>query len=146
MNEEDGRKLSALPKWGEPRSQWAQERPNTFTNAFGVVSENGQTVRGLQVEFEVFVSPRLGISKFVFSLRKFELGSPERAYQLHVNGRKGVLPQDHTFCHEHFGEPRFNADPNWAGLSFEDAIKRFCSITTLILTDVMPHYQAFNLK
>ena len=146
MNEKEGKELAAIPKWGEPRSQWAQDRPNTFTNAFGVVNKDGQSIKGLQVELEVFVSPRLGISKFVFSLKQFELGRPERAYQLHINGRKGVLPREHAYCHEHYGEPRFQANASWAGASFEDAVKRFCANTTLTLTDEMPDYQGFNLK
>lgn len=146
MNEKEGRELAALPKWGEPRSQWAQDRPNTFTNAFGVVDENGQTIKGLHVELVVFVSPRLGISKFVFSLRQFDLGRTERAYQLHINGRKGVLAHQHAYSHEHYGDPRFQADASWADASFEDAAKRFCVNTTLTLTNEIPDYQGFDLK
>lgn len=146
MNEAEGRELAALPKWGEPRSQWAQERPNTFTNAFGVVDENGQSIKGLHVDLEVFISPRLGISKFVFSLKQFSLGRPERAYQLHINGRKGVLPGDHAYSHEHYGEPRFNADTTWGNSSFADAVKRFCLNANLTLTDDLPDYQDFDLK
>ncbi len=146
MNEQEARALAAIPKWGEARVEWSQARPNTFTNAFGVVDDEGKAIKGMQVDFEVFVSPRLGLAKFVFSLRRYELGRPERVYQLHVNCRAGLKTTDHACTHEHYGEPRFNADEEWMILSFEDAVKRFCAATNLTLSDGLPDYQGFALK
>jgi hypothetical protein len=146
MDESEGRKLAGIPKCGEPRDQWAQERPNTLTNTFGVTDELGQTIKGLHAEFEVFISPRLGLARFVFSLKRFELGRIERAYQLHINCRQGIRATDHGYSHEHYGVPRFNADASWANASFEDAVKMFCTRTNLTLTGVMPDYLGFALK
>lgn len=146
MIESEGRDLAALPKWGDPCEQWSQNRPNTLTNAFGVVDEQGQTIKGLHVEFEVFVSPRLGQVTFVFSLMRFELGRIERAYQLHINGRERMRADGHNRSHEHYGEARFDADKSWKDASFSEAVGRFCKNANLTLTEQLPHYQDFALK
>lgn len=146
MDEPEGRKLAAIPKWGEPREQWSQDRPNVLTNAFGVVDENGRTIKGLQVELEVFISPRLGQKKCVFSLMRFEFGCTERAYQLEINLRSGLRRVDHAYSHEHYGEPSYKADESWATESFEDAIKRFCTNASVTFTTELPHYEGFILK
>lgn len=146
MTEDEGRRLAAIPKWGDPRTSWSQDRPNTFTNAFGVVDQEGKAIKGMQVDFEVFVSPRLGLAKYVFSLRHYDLGRPERAYQLHINCRPGLRTTDHGCSHEHYGEPRFNADASWSVLSFDEAVKRFCEKASLQLESPLPDYQEFSLK
>jgi hypothetical protein len=117
-----------------------------LTNSFGVVDGLGKTIKGMSVELEVFVSPRLGLPRFVFTLRQIDLKLAERAYQLHVNNRQGVKITDHAGTHEHYGEPRFNADKTWGNLSFEDAVARFCQMTNLTLTEPLSHFQEFKLK
>lgn len=146
MNEIEGRKLAAVPKFGEPRLQWEQARPNVLTNAFGVLNAEGQTIKGLQVDLDVFISPRLGQVKYVFSLKSYNLGLVERAYQLEVNPRQGLKPTDHAYSHEHFGEKRFNADPSWATCSYSDAWQKFFKTINLTLTEELPDYQGFVLK
>jgi hypothetical protein len=146
MTEIEGRELAAIPKWGEPRSEWSQDRPNSLTNTFGVVNKDQQRIKGLQADFAVFISPRLGQVRYVFSLKQYENGSTQRAYQQEVNRRKGLKPIDHAYSHEHYGEARFTADHEWSDLSFDDAILRFCDKTNLTLTDSMPHYEGFELK
>jgi hypothetical protein len=145
MNEIEAREIAKISKWGEPRGQWSQERPNTLTNTFGVVNADGQTHKGLHAEFEVFISPRLGQTRFVFSLKRFDLGSVERAYQLDINHRIGIKKNDHHYSHEHYGEPRHAADESWATLNFKNAVERFCKNTNLTLTEEMPDYQGFDL-
>jgi len=146
MDESEGRSLAAIPKFGEPRDQWSQERANTLTNSFGVTDATGLSIKGVFAEFEVFVSPRLGLARFVFSLKRYEFGRIERAYQMHINCRKGLIPMDHGYSHEHYGEPRFIADDGWASASFGDAVKRFCEKTNLTLAHEMPDYLGFTLK
>jgi hypothetical protein len=146
MIENEGRRIAGIPKWGEPRDQWSQDRPNTLTNAFGLVNAEGQTIKGLLAEFEIFVSPRLGQTKYVFSLKQFELGRVARVYQQEVNFRRGIHPSDHGYSHEHYGEPRFKADASWACARFEDAVLRFCDKANVSFTAEMPHYQGFVLK
>ena len=146
MTEDDGRELAALPKWGEPNSDWSQDRPNTLTNGFGVLDVDGKTIKGLHVEFEVFTSPTLGLTKFVFSLMRYELGRVERAFQLEINGRPGLRRTDHNYSHEHYGEAKFKADESWAGAGFVDAVKRLCDAVNLTLTVEMPDYESFKLR
>jgi len=147
MTEGDGRELASIPKWGEPASEWRQDRPNTLTNTFGVLNEQGQTMPGLHVEFEVFVSPRLGQVKYVLSLMRISFGRPERAYQLEVNCRQGLKSTDHAFSHEHYGDDgRYKADSSWANASLEVAVNRFLDICKLTLTEELPDYQGFQLK
>lgn len=146
MNEQEGRQLASIAKWGEPREQWSQDRPNTWTNSFGVVDNIGKSIKGMSVELEVFISPRLGCEKFVFTLRQTELKLPQRAYQLEVNNKQGVKIGDHSASHEHFGEPRFISDQSWLNLSFDNAVKRFCQTTNLTLTEPLTHFQEFKLK
>jgi hypothetical protein len=145
MNEAEGREIAKIPKWGEPRSIWSQDRPNTLTNTFGVVDADGQSHKGLHAEFEVFISQRLRQCRFVFSLKKFDLGSTERAYQLDINHRSGIRRNDHHYSHEHYGESRQIADESWATLDFRSAVSLFCLKANLILTDEMPDYLSFNL-
>ncbi len=146
MDEPEGRKLASIAKWGEPREEWSQDRPSTWTNAFGVVDNFGKTIKGMSVELEVFISPRLGFEKFVFTLHQAELKIQQRAYQLHVNNRPGLKIDDHSASHEHYGEPRFNSDQSWLRLNFDEAVDRFCRMTNLTLTQPLPHYQEFKLK
>lgn len=146
MTEDEGRKLAAIPKWGEPRDQWEQERPNVLTNAFGVLNAEEQTIKGLQVDLDVFVSPRMRQIKYVFSLKSYELGLIERAYQLEINSRQGLRPTDHAYSHEHFGNKRFNADPSWANCDFIDAWHKFCKTINLKPTGKLPDYQGLVLK
>lgn len=146
MAEVEGRETAGMPKWGEPRPQWAQDRPNWLTNVFGVLNEDQQTIKGLQADFAVFVSPRLKQPRYVFSLMQYELGLTQRAYQQEINPRKGLKPSDHAYSHEHYGEARFNADPEWSDLSFDAAVMRFCSKTNLVLTELLPDYESFELK
>lgn len=146
MKEEEGRRLAAVLKQGEPREQWAQDRPHTLSNSFGVMDVDGKTIKGMHVDLDVFVSPRLGLSKFVFTLWQYEAGRKERAYQLHVNARPGLVFKDHNATHEHFGEPRFAADSTWSHLTFDEAVARFCRITNLTLIAPLPDYQDFQLK
>jgi len=149
MNETDGKALASLSKWGEPQSQWSQDRPNTFTNVFGVVDDQGKTIAGAHVELVVFVSPYLGQVKYVFSLMKVEHGIPSRAYQLEINGRKGLKPTDHAYSHEHYGGERAGrkpADVSWANLSFDGAVELFCERCHLTLTEKLSHYSGLTLK
>lgn len=146
MTEADGRALADLPKWGEPLSDWIQDRPNTLTNAFGVVNEFGQGIKGLQVEFNIYSSSRLALPKYVFSLIQVEHGCHVRAYQLELNRRTGLRPTDHAYSHEHYGNKRINADSSWGNSNFDDAVKLFCSKCNLILTDKLPDYNDFKLK
>ena len=146
MNEAEGRLLAAIPKWGEPREQWAQDRPNTLTNGFGVVDALGRTIPGMHAELEVFISPSLGQVKYVFSLKRFELGRIERIYQLEINPRAGLRRSDHAFSHEHYGETSFKADDDWAWADFDDAVRRFCANANVEFTAEMPNYQGFILK
>lgn len=146
MTEEEGRELAAIPKQGEPRSAWSQDKGNTLTNAFGVLDASGKTIKGVTAEFDVFISPNLGQIKMVFSLKRYNLGATDRAYQLEVNLRKDLRPTDHAYSHEHYGEKTFKADTSWAHSSFQDAVNRFCTNTNLTLTDTMPDYADFTLK
>ena len=147
MNEAEGRELAAIPKTGDPRSEWEQSRGNTHTNTFGVMDEVGRTIQGMYVEFDVFLSPNLRITTFVFSLkRKLKRGETERIYQLEINHAKGIRPTDHRYSHEHYGEPSFKADTSWASASFRDAVQRFCTNTNLTLSSELPDYLSFQLK
>jgi hypothetical protein len=147
MTEDEGRVLAARPKLGEPAPEWTQQRPNTLTNSFGVVDEIGKTIRGLHVEFDVFISPRLGQTKYVFSLMRVEFGRCDRAYQLEINGRAGLRPTDHAFSHEHYGQyGRLVADNSWANASFDEAVQRFCAQCNLTLTGELPDFHGFELK
>lgn len=146
MKEEDGRRLAAAPKLGEPMEEWTQARPNTFSNVFGVMDADGKTIKGMHVELEVYVPPRLGFPKFVFSLFQYEAGRTERAYQLEVNCRPGLRPGDHNATHDHYGEARFAADASWSSLSFAESVVRFCENTNLTFTVRLPDYQEFQLK
>ena len=143
MNEREGRELAGIPKIGDPREQWVQPRPNVLRNEFGVMYENGQTIKGVFAEFEVFVSPGLGNVKYVFSLKRFHIG---RAYQLEINTRKSLRPTDHAYSHEHYGEVKYVAKPTWANCSFQEAVKRFCENSNLKLSVELPEYQDFKLK
>lgn len=146
MTEAEGRELAAIPKHGEPRSVWSQEKVNVMTNAFGLLDAEGKTIKGMTAEFDVFISPNLGQIKMVFSLKRYKFGVTDRAYQLEINLRKSLRPTDHAYSHEHYGEPGFKADATWAHSSFDDAVQRFCSNTTLTLTDTMPDYRDFKLR
>lgn len=146
VTEEEGRNLAVIWKKGEPRDQWHQDRPSTFVNAFGVVDEQGKTIPGLQVEAIVWVSPVLRQEKFVFTLFKVGDGRPQRAYQMEINLRSGVKPQDHSYSHEHFGKVRYPADQEWARANFNDALKIFCKKCNLTLDGKMPDYSEFKLS
>lgn len=149
MNESEGRELAKLPKWGEPKEQWAQDRPNTFTNSFGVVDADGKQIKGVHVDLAVFISPRRGQPKFVFTLHKVEHGQPERAYQIEINAREGLRPTDHAYSHEHYGGDKAGrraADQAWAFCGFERAVTLFCERCNLTLTGPLPHYEALSLK
>lgn len=143
MTETEGRELAGIPKKGDPREQWTQPRPNVLRNEFGVLHENGQTIKGVFAEFEVFISPGMGSVKYVFSLKKYQIG---RAYQLEINTRKSLRPTDHAYSHEHYGEVPYGADASWAHSSFQDAVERFCINTNLKLSEKLPEYQDFKLK
>lgn len=146
MIEAEAKELASVAKWGEPNSEWRQDRPNAFSNGFGVVDEDGKTIRGVQVDFEVCIGLRTGSTKFIFTLRRLSMGSPERVYQLEINCRGNLKPNDHAYSHEHFGDKRYVADSAWANLSFEDAVKMFCDRCNLVLVEALPNYQSFKLK
>ena len=146
MNEAEGRSLAAISKFGEPCEQWDQVRPNTYVNAFGVLNADEQHLKGLQVEFTVFISSYLHITKYVFTLKRFRPGVTERAYQLEINRRKNLTPADHAYSHEHYGEARFIADESWAFSDFPDAVRTFCEKINLKLTKDLPDYREFLLK
>lgn len=147
MTEVEAREFCAIQKWGEPCSDWQQNRPNTYTNGFGVLDSDGKAIRGLQVEFDVFVAPRTGLMKFIFSLRRAELGRLERAYQMEINCRSDLRVTDHQYSHEHYGEEVRNAaEASWANLGFDDAVKAFCDRCNLTLTSPLPDYRGFNLR
>ena len=147
MTEAEGRELAAIPKLGEPRSEWLQEKVNTHTNFCGVTDELGRTLPGMYAEFDVFLSPNLKMTTFVFSLkRKIKKGETERIYQLEINHAKGIRQTDHRYSHEHYGEPSFKADTSWASASFRDAVQRFCVNTNLKLSPELPDYLSFQLK
>ena len=80
MKAEDGKKLAEIPKRGDPSDLWLQDRPNTYTNAFGVVDHKGATIPGLHVEIIVTSTPRLKQEKFVLGLYQETMGKIERAY------------------------------------------------------------------
>ena len=147
MQEEEARLLAALPKWGEPCIDWVQDRPNAVTNEFGVTDAEGRAIKSVQVEFSVFVSPRLGFEKFDFTLWRVERGLRERAYQLTINRRAGLTRQDHQYSHEHYGQNvRVNASGEWAQAPFDYAVQIFCEKTSLTLMLELPSYQEFRLK
>lgn len=147
FTEAEGRELASIPKMGDPRSEWVQERPNTHTNAFGVTDELGRTLEGMYAQFDVFCSPNLKITTYLFTLyRKFKRGDKERIYQLEINLAKGIRETDHRYSHEHYGEPSFKADTSWANASFRDAVHRFCINTNLKLSSELPDYLSIQLR
>lgn len=147
MNETEGRELAAIRKTGEPRGAWSQDRPNTLVNEFGVLDSEGKAIKGLQVELAVILTPRLGLRKFVFTLKRVGQGITERAYQLEINERPTLKPGDHAYSHEHYGqERRIEASRDWAHASFEEAVALFCSRVNLTLTEPVPHYEGMELQ
>lgn len=147
MTEAEGRGLAGIPKTGDPRSDWRQERKNTHTNAIGVMDEFGRTLEGMYAEFDVFSSPNLKITVYLFTLyRKIKKGDKERVYQLEINLAKGIRPTEHRYSHEHYGEPSFKADESWASAGFQDAVKRFCTNTNLTLSSELPDYLSIQLR
>lgn len=146
MDEHEARSLLDVPKWGEPEAEWRQDRPNTMTNSFGVVDNLGQSIPGLVAEFSVFRSPKLGIGKYVFTLKKTQFRKWERVYQLEITHQKGLSPRDHGYSHEHFGETRNIADPSWADCSYAEAVDRFMRICSLKLTGELPDPEGIKLK
>ena len=145
VTEAEGGELAGLPKFGDP-ADWEQVRPHTLSNSFGVTNELGQTIPGLHVEFEVFLSPRLGSTKYVFSLFSTKYGVVERAYQMEVNLRRGLPPNDHRYSHEHYGDRRLAASEDWAYASFPKAVERFCQKCNLKLSQELDNYLSFVLK
>jgi hypothetical protein len=145
----DGQQLAGVKKFGEPLSEWEQVRPNTFTNSFGVVDGLGQGIRGVHVELSVFITPRLGIVKYVFTLMRNEPGCTARAYQLDIRVQPVLKPADHNFPHEHYGterEGRLSGDRMWVKATLDQAVNIFCEKCNLTLTGALPDYQAFNLQ
>jgi hypothetical protein len=146
VNQADGKALAALPKWASASEVWTQDVPNCLSNVFGVLDAEGKAIKGLHVELGVFISPKHGNIKYVFTLWRVELGKPERAYQLHINHRRGLRPTDHAYSHEHYGqEVRINAEPSWATADFAQSIKLFCERCNLSLSGEVPHYQGITL-
>lgn len=58
---EECRRWLALPKWGEPREEWAQDRSHRgkVANDFGLVDGDGVMIPGVQAGFVVFRPPRI---------------------------------------------------------------------------------------
>jgi hypothetical protein len=139
----------AIPKWGEPMSEWRPDRSHahTIVNAFGVVDADGATIPGLQVEMVVFRAPRVVMERYVYTLFQLDaIGGRKRVYQLHVNHKKGVRPGDHEYSHEHIGAARIDADPTWASLSPMAAEQRFCVNCNLTLDPRLPDFDAYTLR
>lgn len=145
---EDCRQWLALPKWGEPREEWTQDRSHRgkVANDFGLVDGDGVMIPGLQAGFVVFRPPRIVMEKFVFTLWWVEMGVYHRVYQLDINRRKGVRPGDHAYSHEHLGPIRSPADPAWAMLDFRAAVERFRSTCHLTFSQPLPDPDAIALK
>lgn len=149
MTEEDGRALAGTPKMGDPSNEWQQARPNTFTNSFGVTDASGIGIPGLHVEFAVVTSPYLKLVKYIFTLMLVEFPRPGRAYQIEINLRNGLKPNDHAYSHEHYGQGpdgRYPADESWANAGFQEAVNIFCSRCNLSLENPLPDYMEFALK
>lgn len=146
MTEDDARELAKTPKKGDP-AEWCQDRPNTYTNTFGVTDKDGIGINHLHVEFTVFISPNLGLTKYVFSLMYVEFNCRQRAYQMEINLRTGLKITDLNYSHEHYGDSlRIVADESWAYAGFRDAIKLFCDKCSLTLENELPDYSGFALK
>lgn len=145
----EGQTLTSVKKWGEPLNEWSQDRPHTYTNSFGVVDELGQSIKGLYIELNVFISPRLKIVRYVFSLMQQVPGCHARVYQLDIPLKEGLKPSDHDYPHEHYGtetEGKSVGKNNWLKATLSDAVNIFCEKCNLTLTEELPDYQAFSLK
>lgn len=138
----------ALPKFGEPRSEWVQDRAHAGSvyNAFGVLDAEGAAIPGLQVEFSVFRAQRTAQEKYTFSLRRFEFGVLQRIYQQEINTRPRLRLGDHAWSHEHVGDLRVPATSDWSTLSLAEAVERFCRTCNLKLTEPLPDIDAFELR
>lgn len=149
ISEMEARQIMAVPKWGEPMSEWRSDRShaNTIVNAFGVVDEDGATIPGLLVEMVVFRAPRVVMERYVYTLFQLDaIGTRMRVYQIHINHKKGVRAGDHEYSHEHIGPVRIEADREWDSLSPIATEDRFCLNCTLVLDPRLPDFDAFNLR
>jgi hypothetical protein len=148
ISEADARRMMAIPKWGEPMTEWRQDRshPHTIFNAFGVVDGDGATIPGLQVELLVYRAPRVVMERYLYTLFQLELGARRRVYQLHVCHKRGVRPDDHEYTHEHVGAVRNVAAAEWAFEDSRAAERRFCVNCSLTLTEPIPDFDAFQLR
>lgn len=148
VSENDARLIMAQPKWGEPMSEWRQDRGHsqTVSNAFGVVDGDGATIPGLLVEMIVYRAPRIIMDRYVFTLFRLDLGARRRVYQLHINHKRGVRPADHEYSHEHIGTRRVIASPDWALLTPIAAEDRFCVNCNLTLDPRLPDFDAYTLR
>jgi hypothetical protein len=146
--EGEARALMALPKFGDPCSEWSQDRHHrgTASNAFGVVDADGATIPGLQVEFLVYRAPRTNQERYTFTLRRFELGSLSRVYQQEINTRRGLRSTDHAWSHEHIGTARIPATNDWSSLTLDAAVRRFCEQCNLSLVCPLPEIDALQLR
>lgn len=146
--EDVARKLMAGPKFGDPASSWHQDKAHIGTqrNTFGVMDEEGATIRGLQVEFLVFRSPRIARDRLTFTLSLFDNGRPWRVYQQEINPQRGLKPSDHAYSHEHVGDARLTATSDWSSLDFREAVTRFCRVCNLTLEEPLPDLDDFKLR
>ena len=149
MTEQEALALMALPKFGEPEDEWQQRknRPGLIVNQFGILDSDGAAIRGMQVEFQVYRMQRVAAEKITLTLFRSELRAGMlRVFQMELNTGRRLREDDHAFPHEHVGNARFRATPDWSTLDLDLAVARFCRRCNLTLRAPLPAVDAFPLR
>ena len=145
LDEAEARALMAMPSVCNDILPWVGKRAGglVYCAGAGLLDSLGN-VRGLYVDLSVSKSEKTDIRRTLFSVFKTGARGLARCHQLDIKHYPRLPVNEHSWPHDHFGEPRFQTQRDWVNWSFDQALSRFKS-STLITFDPEP-YDPFEFR
>lgn len=124
----------------------SRHRPWHYVIEQGLVNRTDSTRAGLTVKLEYVITPKAHLRTWQFGVFKAQLGSPSRVYQLTITSAKKPIKDLHRLSHEHMGDCRSEAQPQWSGWTFEQALTYFCSRTNITIEPPLDNPEHLRLR
>lgn len=137
-----------LSKKVAPHAEW---RPSaiglreTWELAVGVMVEGGLYKKALTVELWCQRTQKPDRSNYKFSLFLFDLGRPQRVFQLDTTSAPMCDEGKHDWPHQHIGQDRVVFGSSYPA-NFAAAIAHFCKVTNINFAEAIESPFDFKLK
>jgi hypothetical protein len=137
ISEAEARALLSRPLRCEGDIAWTlqKDKPSGKMLSGGVVDDAG---RGTHMAFDLKYMSGGTKTKYVFSVFMLGRSSTERVYQLEVIQARHEVKDEHAISHEHIGDRRLIAPPDWQHWRYDEVLAYFCAQTNISFTPVPP--------